>query len=304
MSPSLPRLSIVVPHLNQPDYLAAFLKSLHDQFDMTAVEVIVVDNGSRELPRAVVAGYPGVVLAEETVPGPGPARNRGVALSQAPLIAFTDSDVLLAPDWMPRLLARFEDPDVAIIGGDIKVFPLDASQPSVAEAYECVYAFPQADYIARQGFSVSANLATRREVFDAVGPFAGIEIAEDTDWGQRAGRMGYRTVFAPEVVVFHPARREMRDLKAKWDRNISHHYKAFAQGPAGKAKWLAKAGALVVSPLGGIPRILGSDRLSGGRSRWRAFQGLTELRFYRARKMIAVMLSQGTRAASTQWNRH
>lgn len=305
MSPStLPRLSIVVPHLNQPEYLAAFLKSLHDQFDMRAVEVIVVDNGSRDLPRAVVAGYPGVVLAEEAVPGPGPARNRGVALSRAPLIAFTDADVLLAPDWMARLLARFEDPGVAIIGGEIRVFPEDPAKPSVAEAYECVYAFPQADYIARQGFSVSANLATRREVFDAVGPFAGIEIAEDTDWGQRAGRMGYRTIYAPEVVVFHPARKEMRDLKAKWDRNISHHYKAFAQGIAGKARWVAKAGALVVSPLAGIPRILGSDRLSGGRSRWRAFQGLTELRLYRARKMIAVMLSQGTRTASTQWNRH
>jgi GT2 family glycosyltransferase len=298
-----PDLSIVVPHLNQPDYLAAFLKALHAQFDMSRVEVIVVDNGSRALPRAVVAPYPGVRLVEEPTPGPGPARNRGVAVSRGALLAFTDADVLPAPDWLPRLLARFEDPDLAILGGDIRVFAADPADPSVAEAYECVYAFPQADYIARQKFSVSANLATRRSVFDAVGPFAGIEIAEDTDWGQRAARLGYRTVYAPEVVVQHPARRTLAELYAKWDRNVSHHYEAFARGPAGKAKWLAKAIALGVSPLLAIPRIARSDRLSGARSRRRAFRGLLAVRLYRARKMLAVMLDSGTRTASTGWNR-
>lgn len=298
-----PLLSIVVPHLNQPELLTLFLRSLHDQFDMSRVEVIVVDNGSRRLPEAEIAPFPAVRLAEEAIPGPGPARNKGVALSSAPLIAFTDSDVLLAPDWMPKLFARFEDPETQIIGGEIRVFPEDPGNPTMAEAYECVYAFPQSDYIPKKGFSVSANLATRREVFDAVGPFAGIEIAEDTDWGQRATRMGYKVIYAPEVVVFHPARRAMGDLYRKWDRNISHHYEAFARGPAGKLKWLAKAGALVVSPPAHIPKIAASDRLSGLRPRLLALRGLWALRLYRARKMLAVMCHPATKTASTQWNR-
>lgn len=298
-----PLLSIIVPHLNQPELLALFLKSLHDQFDMSRVEVVVVDNGSRRMPEAEVAPYPGVTLTHEPIPGPGPARNRGVALSSAPIIAFTDSDVLLAPDWMPRLLARFEDPETKIIGGEIRVFPEDPGHPTMAEAYECVYAFPQAEYIPRKGFSVSANLATRREVFEAVGPFAGIEIAEDTDWGQRATRMGYRTLYAPEVVVFHPARREMGDLYRKWDRNISHHYEAFAQGPAGKVKWVAKAFALTLSPVANIPRVAASDRLSGPGPKLLALRGLWALRLYRARKMLAAMRHPATKTASTQWNR-
>ena len=86
MSPysSSPDLSIVVPHLNQPDYLVAFLKALHEQFDMTRIEVVVIDNGSRALPRDVVASYPGVRLAEEATPGPGLARNRGVGCRTPP----------------------------------------------------------------------------------------------------------------------------------------------------------------------------------------------------------------------------
>jgi glycosyltransferase involved in cell wall biosynthesis len=63
MAEDRPDVSIVVPHLNQPDYLAAFLASLHAQdFDMARAEVIVVDNGSRVLPEAVVAPYPAVRL--------------------------------------------------------------------------------------------------------------------------------------------------------------------------------------------------------------------------------------------------
>ena len=87
---------------------------------------------------------------------------------------------------------------------------------------------PAGDYIQRKGFSVSANLATRRAVFDAVGPFAGIEIAEDTDWGQRATRMGLAPSTRPRS--WSSTRRGGRwRSPTKWDRNISHHYEAFAR---------------------------------------------------------------------------
>lgn len=300
-----PEISVIVPHLNQPELLAAFLASLEAQdFDMGRAEVIVVDNGSRRKPHEVVARFPGVVLVEEPVPGPGPARNRGAALARGPILAFTDADCLAAPDWLPAILARFAaDPDLAILGGDIRIFAEHPERPTLAEAYECVYAFPQRDYITRQGFSVTANLAMRRAIFDAVGPFAGIAIAEDTDWGQRAGRLGHATIYAPEVVVRHPARRSMTDLRAKWERHIGHHYTAFAQGPGGRAKWTLKAAALVVSPLAQIPRLARTDRLGAPRDRILAFCALATLRFYRGRRMLAVMLDRDTRTAETRWNR-
>ena len=134
--------------------------------------------------------------------------------------------------------------------------------PTPAEAYECVYAYNQRDYIERQGFSVTANLAFRREVFDRVGPFAGIAVAEDMDWGHRATAMGVRIRYAPEMVVHHPARRSMAELRAKWDRNISHHFAVRAQGAAGKAKWVLTALALAASVPAELPRIATTDRLS------------------------------------------
>ena len=100
----------------------------------------------------------------------------------------------MARDWLPTILARFAaDPGLQVLGGDIRMLTEVPGDPTQAEAYECVYAYRQRDYIERQGFSVTANLAFRREVFDRVGPFAGIAVAEDMDWGHRATAMGIRT---------------------------------------------------------------------------------------------------------------
>ena len=299
-----PEVTVVVAHLNQPELLRGLLDTLFAQdFDMGRAEVIVIDNGSRALPHAAIAGFAGVRLAQEAVPGPGPARNRGVAQARAPLVACTDADCQVARDWLPVILARFgTDPGLEILGGDIRMLVQVPGDPTLAEAYECLDAYNQRDYIERKGFSVTANLAFRRAAFDKVGPFAGIEVAEDMDWGHRATAMGLRTRYAPDMIVYHPARRTMAELRAKWDRNISHHFKVRAQGARGRAKWVLTALALAASVPAEIPRIATTDRLSGGRERWRAFLGLGALRLYRARAMLAA-LRPGARGGNRGWNR-
>ena len=306
MSPgtSVPAISVVVAHLNQPEPLKALLASLYAQdFDMGTAEVIVVDNGSRTLPREVVSAFPAAILAEEAEPGPGHARNRGVALARAPLVAFTDSDCRVAPDWLAAILARFADPALEILGGEIRMTTEIPGDPSPAEAFDCVYGYEQRDYIERQGFSVTANMAARRALFERVGPFSGIEIAEDMDWGQRATALGHLTRYAPEVVVLHPARRTMAELYAKWDRNISHHYRVQAQGMGGRLRWVLRALALAVSAPAEIPHLLTTDRLPTARARVRAFRGLAALRADRAWAMLAALAGDRARAGNLRWNR-
>lgn len=301
----VPEVSVIVPHLNQPEPLRILLASLFAQdFDMGRAEVIVVDNGSRRLPEAVVAEFPGVRLARETAPGPGPARNLGVALSRAPLLAFTDGDCRVDPTWLGRLVGHFAaDPDLAILGGDMRLILLEPGNPTPVEAFECVYAFPQTLYIFRKGYSVTANMGVRRAVFDAVGPFAGIGVSEDRDWGQRARAMGHVTAWRPDVIVHHPARRTMDELRDKCDRNVSLDFASEAGGLKGRLRWTAKAVALGLSPLAEIPRIARSDRVSGLRDRVRAFRGLAGFRLYRAGRMLRALFSEEVRTASTRWNR-
>ena len=301
-----PDVSIIIPHLNQPALLRKCLLCLQEQsFDMRRAEIIVIDNGSHEVPADVIRAFPNVVLASESEAGPGPARNRGVALSRAPILAFTDSDCLPDRGWVAAILARFTaEPDLAIIGGDLRIVIPSPDTPTMAEAFELLYGFRQRLNITRHRFSATANMATRRAVLDAVGPFGGLQLSEDRDWGQRAARMGYRTEFAPEALVRHPARRTMAALHAQWGRHVSHFYRESTADRCGRVKWTLTIPLMVLSPLAEIPNVLRSNRISGLRTRILAFAGLVNVRVFRAWRMLTAMFEGGAgRTANTRWNR-
>jgi glycosyltransferase involved in cell wall biosynthesis len=301
---SPPGISIVIPHLNQPDLLAKCLTCLHEQsFDMRQAEIIVVDNGSAEPPRAVVEAFPGTRLATEATPGPGPARNRGVALARAPVVAFTDSDCLPDRGWVAAILARFAaDPGLPVIGGDLRVVIETSGRPNIAEAYDQLYGFRQRLNIGRHRFSATANMAARREVLAAVGPFAGLDTSEDLDWGQRAAALGFPTVFAEEMLVGHPARRSMAALRAQWDRHVTHSYRLWADGSRGRLRWALTIPLIALSPLAELPNVLTSDRVSGGRARALAFAGLVRVRLFRAWRMLLAMVDGAGETRQLRWN--
>jgi GT2 family glycosyltransferase len=300
-----PEVSVVVPHLNQPEPLAACLAALARQTIAPGrFEVIVVDNGSTPPPAAVVAGFPGVRLLHEPRPGPGPARNRGAALARAAILAFLDADCIPEPDWLRAILEGFAaDPGAALLGGAVRVFPQTPGRPNPAEAFELVYGFRQQWQIARHGFAATANLAVRRTVFERVGPFAGIDVAEDLDWGTRARAKGFAVRFAPDAVVRHPARRSMAELRRQWDRHISHHWSMQPKSLRGRAEWALRAAAMAASPAAEIPRVLASDRLAGPGQRLAALRGVAAMRLYRARRMLAELLHPPSRQRSARWNR-
>ncbi|WP_297970782.1 glycosyltransferase, partial [uncultured Amaricoccus sp.] len=252
----------------------------------------------------LVARFPGMRLAAEPTPGPGPARNRGIALARAPIVAFTDSDCIPDPGWLATVLATFAaDPACAALGGSVRVFAATPERPNLAEAFDLVYGFRQELTIARHGFSATANLAVRREVFAAVGGFAGLSVSEDMEWGRRAKRAGFPTRFVPQAVVAHPARRSMSDLRRQWDRHVSHYWSMQPKTVRGRAEWALKAAAMAASPAAEIPRILGSCRLRGARQRLAAFRALAAMRLYRSRRMFAELADPASRQRSARWNR-
>jgi hypothetical protein len=140
-------------------------------------------------------------------------------------------------------------------------------------------------------------------VFAAVGPFGGIDIAEDRDWGRRARAAGYPTRYVPDMRVYHPARRTFADLALKWDRQVAHDFAHVAPGLRSRAAWLARATAVAGSPALEIVRIARSDRLSGPRARQLAFAGLLRIRLHRARRMLQLGLGADPSPLSRSWNR-
>jgi glycosyltransferase involved in cell wall biosynthesis len=297
------KISVVIPHLNQPEMLVRCLASLAEG-ERKPDEIFVVDNGSSELPVGICAGYPEVVLLQELEPGPGPARNKGVTAATGDVLAFIDSDCIAGPAWLAEAERAMVDPAAQILGGDVRIELANPPKMTALEAYESIYAYRMDRYIAREGFTGTGNLVVRRDVLDAVGPFKGLSVAEDRDWGQRATALGYQIRYVAKMRVYHPARKTFAEIFLKLDRHAAHDFERTQSIRHGYLKWGVKLLAMGISPVAEIPRIAGSDRISGTMNRIRAFTALTRIRFYRARLMGRFLFDPRLADLAQGWNRN
>jgi len=298
-------LSVIVPHLNEPNDLRLCLLALDAQrADGINFEIIVVDNGSREMPYAACSGIPQLRLVCETVPGPGPARNLGASLAQAETLAFIDCDCIAQPGWARAIVdLMVKRPDVDIAGGDIAILMKDPDRPSAVESYESIYSYRARAYVERYGFAATGNMAVRKHVFHSVGPFGGIGTMEDTEWGQRATAKDCRIVFLPEAKVLTPSCKSFAELARRWDRHVAHEFRKVAGRPIAVARWFLGCAAVVASPLLESFKILTTDRISGVRNRGLALACLTRIRLHRGWRMFGVAMHGDARRFVESWNR-
>lgn len=116
--PSAPRFSVVVPALNEADYIGDCLTSLHEQDFPGAVDVLVVDNNSTDATSSVARAH-GADVVFESQPGVCFARQAGTEAARGEIVVSTDADTTFDPAWLNRIDQRFADePDlVAVAGG-------------------------------------------------------------------------------------------------------------------------------------------------------------------------------------------
>lgn len=277
----VPHVSVVIPHYNDLQRLAACLASLAAQtYPADHIDIIVADNASpqgEDAVRSAVGEHASVILVTDR--GAGPARNGGVAASRGEILAFIDSDCIADPDWIAEGVQALEEHD--FIGGRVTVQIDNPVKMTGAEAYEAVFAFDFETYIKKRGFTGSGNLFVRRRIFDAVGGFKA-EVSEDMEWSHRATGKGFRLGYAPRAVVAHPAREDWAALLVKW-RRIQAETLALAstRDRWWRVRWLMKTWAMPVSALAHTPRVLRSDRLPTLRDKLGALGTLYRLRGWR-----------------------
>lgn len=274
--------AVIIPHYNDTVRLARCLGALMPQVPAT-IEVVVVDNGSTQPLDQVRAAHPDLRIVTETRKGAAMARNRGVTETTAPRIFFLDCDCVPDPDWLATALQVADRGD--LVGGTVTLFDETPPPRSGAEAYETVFAFDNAGYIARDGFSVTANLLTRRDVFDAVGPLEP-GMSEDIEWCRRATSKGYSLVHAPELCVAHPTRADWPAIERKWRRLTRELFGMTGGGTAARAKWGLKALAMPLTILTHAPKILSHPGLNDAQERWAALVMLIRLRLLRTGWML------------------
>jgi GT2 family glycosyltransferase len=214
-----PKVSVVVCAFNAASTIDECLTSLERQ-RYPDYEIIVVDDGSRDRTREIVRRHPGVKLVNAVHAGLSAARNIGVSYSSGTIVAYTDADVHVDPDWLAYLVQPLVDSDVAGSGGPNVVPPDD---PWMAQ---CVARAPGApthvlidDRTAEH--VAGCNMAFRREVLLEIGGFNPIyaRAGDDVDLCWRVQSRGWKIGFAPAALVWHHHRNSIREY---WRQQVGY----------------------------------------------------------------------------------
>lgn len=180
-----------------------------------SVQVVVVDNGCTSPSLEPLRTRPGVLLLEPgTNTGFTGGCNLGAAATDAPVLAFVNSDALVEPGALAALAAVALRPEVGLASASLRL----ADRPELLNSTgnpvhvlglswaghlgEPADRFPTELPVAS---ATGAALAVRREVWTALGGFTTEFFAycEDADLSLRCWQQGWEVRYVPGAVVAH-----------------------------------------------------------------------------------------------------
>ncbi len=215
-----PRISVLIATADRPRLLAGCLESLAAS-SFGDAEVLVLDQSLDPvpLPEAVRSGR-GPEVRHLLCPrrGKSAALNVGIAHSRGELLAFTDDDCRVAPDWLDVLDRADRDSGKGcaftgrVLGGaaegDAVVAPSLRDDPGERTYRAPVYR----DVLFGNNMALPAEVLRRVGPFDeGLGPGTEAPAAEDNDLGYRLLRSGIPIRYLPGLVVTHRSWRGERE---------------------------------------------------------------------------------------------
>jgi len=208
-----PSLSAILCTFNRADLLARALDSIVAQtLDKSDFEVIIVDDGSSDHTRNVVASFePRLPMryAYQANAGLASAKNHGIYCSRAPILLFLDDDDICSPTLFAEHLkthGNYPDGHYAVLGYTA-LDPLLAQRPLlhyVTEVGCYLFSYPNLkdgdvlDYTCFWGgrSSCKRNFLIEHGVFNPVFRFG----CEDIELGYRLSKYNFRVVYNAQAV--------------------------------------------------------------------------------------------------------
>ncbi len=211
----LPRVSVIVPVKDRAEELRRCLESVERlQYPKDRLEVVVVDDGSRDDGAAVARAFGAIVIPSGgRGRGPAAARNRGASVVRGEILAFLDSDCVASERWLLELVGLFADPSVAAVGGRVD----GMRTASALDRYEAEMSSLRLGTRGRSAqlgsdtfYLPSCNLLVRRDAFLEAGGFREeLHVAEDVDLSWRLRDRGCRIAYVPRGPVLHEHRNRL-----------------------------------------------------------------------------------------------
>lgn len=213
-------ISVVIPAYNEEKYLPQTLDSIQ-KLDRKPDEIIVVNASSTDKTQDVAlrSGAKVITVKKGTI---GFSRQMGLKAAKGDIVAFTDADVILPPDWLSRIEEYIQKPGIVGVFGGFRVpdgpwwykIYINVIQPALNIFFFSILRIPMA---------TGQNMTFYKDKALAVGGFPEeFKIAEDVEIARRLMRIG-KIIFRQDFYVWASGRRGYEGF----GRLISRIFKAF-----------------------------------------------------------------------------
>jgi peptidoglycan-N-acetylglucosamine deacetylase len=219
-------ISVVIAAYNEEKVIAETLRTLLATDYKGEIEVVVVDDGSRDHTAAeverVASTEPRVRLLQQENHGKARALQRGLAAAGNGIVVFIDADTQCQRDTLPRLLEPFADGRIGAVSGHAKVGNLRTFIARCqALEYTCGFNLDRRAYNRWNCITVvpGAISAIRKDAINEAGGLSLQTLAEDTDLTLSLHRNRQRIVYVPGAIGWTEAPETVRTLarqRSRW----------------------------------------------------------------------------------------
>ena len=203
--------SVIIPSYNSARTIHDCLNSVLEQQTDLRYEVLVADSSNDATPFIIRSHYPSVRLiqfSERT--DPGTARNAAVRRAQGEILLFTDSDCIVAPDWLEKMVQAHQQlRDCRIVGGAV----VNGNPKTLASVAGYLIEFSEYMPSTAAGIVLSlptCNISYRREIFEKYGGYTKEYYPqEDYYFHWLLVQSGEKIYFSPAIQARHFHRSSM-----------------------------------------------------------------------------------------------
>jgi len=212
-------ISIIMPCYNRAHDLLRVLQAYDKQTTKEPFEIIAIDDASKDrtfevLSTYIPQSYTLRYLRQEVNQGPAAARNRGIAVSKAPLVLIVGDDIL--PDknfvhWHIQAHKYFPEDEVVILGRVIwpKDMPCNTLMRHIdgvgAEQFSYHYLKNGHKYDFRHFYT--ANISLKKSLLDSLDKWFDTEFLhaafEDVEFSYRLTKLGMKIIYLSSPIGFH-----------------------------------------------------------------------------------------------------
>ncbi|MBQ3544555.1 MAG: glycosyltransferase family 2 protein [Lachnospiraceae bacterium] len=223
------KISIIIPTRNRARYLEKMLDSLLNQtISKEEFEVIVVDNGSTDVTRAVCFDkkkyFPHFKYVYEKSKGLHAGRNRGFWESKSEYLLFADDDIIGFPTWIEGIMEGFGYENVGLVGGNV-IPKFETTEPEwfqefvvykngfrIMSQLSVIWTSSQENKIINPYYVFGCNFGVKRELLEKCGGFHPDGMPNnllmyrgdgESYVSQYIRENGGRAIFVPKASVYH-----------------------------------------------------------------------------------------------------